>query len=96
MPGRHVFHANVSMFMQPAEPPLLMTAAACRMVLRAHKAALHAQQAFWRVMTHTSVTSEEIVCAMVQLENSKSKADRTYQTVLERYPTNVKVGLRKP
>lgn len=69
---------------------------ACRLVLRAHKAALRAQQSFWRVLMHTSITSDEIVHALVQLENSKAKADRGYRTVLERYPTNVKVSYREP
>lgn len=64
----------------------------CRQVLRVHKSALYAQRSFWKVLLHSNVTFTALVHAFKRIENCRARADRAYQTVLERYPTNVKVG----
>lgn len=63
----------------------------CRQVLHVHKSALYAQRNFWKVVLHNNVTFTALVQAFKRIESARTRADRTYQTVLERYPTNVKV-----
>jgi hypothetical protein len=65
---------------------------ACRAVLRAHKSALYAQRSFWKVLLHSNVTFTAVVKAFRHIESTRRRADKTYQTLLERYPSNVKVG----
>lgn len=64
----------------------------CRQVLRVHKSALYAQRSFWKVLLHSNVTFSNIVHAFRHIESCRSKADKTYKAVLERYPTNIKVS----
>jgi hypothetical protein len=64
----------------------------CRQVLRAHKSALYAQRSFWKVLLHSNVTFTAVVKAFRHIESTRTRADKTYQTVLERYPSNVKVS----
>jgi hypothetical protein len=62
-------------------------------VLHAHKSALYAQRSFWKVLLHSNVTFTAVVKAFRHIEATRTRTDKTYQTVLERYPTNVKVRL---
>ncbi|WIA37851.1 hypothetical protein OEZ86_014704 [Tetradesmus obliquus] len=62
-----------------------------RQVLKAHKTALYAQRSFWKVLLHSNVSFSAVVKAFRHIEATRGRADKTYQTVLERYPTNVKV-----
>lgn len=63
----------------------------CRAVLRAHKAALYAIRAFWKQLLHSSVAFNNLTKAFAKIQSTKSAADRAYQTMLERYPSNIRV-----
>lgn len=71
--------------------PLLHTYWHNRQVLRAHKAALYSQRAFWKQLLHSSVPFSGITRAFSRIEATRSTADRAYKTMLERYPSNIKV-----
>ena len=60
-------------------------------MLKAHKTALYAQRSFWKVLLHSNVSFSAVVKAFRHIEATRGRADKTYQTVLVRYPTNVKV-----
>jgi hypothetical protein len=62
-----------------------------RQVLRAHKSALFAIKSFWKQLLHSSVPFSSITRAFARIEATRSTADRAYQTMLERYPSNIKV-----
>eukprot|EP00879_Flechtneria_rotunda_P033764 GHRR01037523.1.p1 GENE.GHRR01037523.1~~GHRR01037523.1.p1 ORF type:complete len:111 (-),score=15.29 GHRR01037523.1:42-374(-) len=63
----------------------------CRCVLNSHKAALYALRNFWKVLLQSSVRFNDIVTAFRKIESCRVRADNAYKTMLERYPTNVKV-----
>jgi hypothetical protein len=61
------------------------------MVLRIHKSSLYAIRSFWKQLLHSSLTFRSLVHTFHNIEACQQRAERTYKTVLERYPTNVKV-----
>ncbi|GFR48517.1 hypothetical protein Agub_g10412 [Astrephomene gubernaculifera] len=62
-----------------------------RLLLRAHKSALYATRHFWKQLLHHDVSFNALARAFRQIEVSKTKADRTYKMVLDRYPSSVKL-----
>ncbi|GLI64845.1 hypothetical protein VaNZ11_008226 [Volvox africanus] len=62
-----------------------------RLLLRAHKGALYATRHFWKQLLHHDVSFNALARAFRQIEVSKTKADRTYKMVLDRYPSSVKL-----
>ncbi|KAI8475137.1 MAG: hypothetical protein J3K34DRAFT_517581 [Monoraphidium minutum] len=62
-----------------------------KMALRAHRSALHAVRNFWRALMHADVAFSDLTKALAKIEAARLRADRTYKSVLERYPNNVKV-----
>lgn len=65
-----------------------------RAVLTKHRKALYAIRAFWKQLLHQQVSFRGITAAFDKIEERKRLADRAYQTLLERYPANTKVGGR--
>ena len=66
-------------------------------MLRAHRAALYAIRAFWKQLLHHSVAFRSLTKSLAKIEATKSAANRAYQTMLERYPSNIKVcGVGQP
>lgn len=66
-----------------------------RAVLTKHRKALYAIRAFWKQLLQQQVSFRGITAAFDKIEERKRLADRAYQTLLERYPANTKVGLRR-
>lgn len=65
-----------------------------RLVLGAHKAALYATRSFWKQLLHSSVQFNVLTKSLARIEACRNTADRTYKTMLERYPSNIKVGMQ--
>lgn len=62
-----------------------------KILLSAHTAALKAIRHFWRELLRGDVTFQHLTRALFYMDISESKADRTYQMILERYPKSVKL-----
>lgn len=64
-----------------------------RQVVQGHKMALFAIRNFWKLLLRTSVPFYGIVRAFNRIEHCRDVADRTYKTMLERYPSNIRVSM---
>ncbi|KAG2450719.1 hypothetical protein HYH02_004557 [Chlamydomonas schloesseri] len=62
-----------------------------RLLLRAHKGSLYATRHFWKQLLHHDVSFSALARAFRSIEVNKTKADRTYKMVLDRYPSSVKL-----
>ncbi len=56
-----------------------------RLLLRAHKNALYATRHFWKQLLHHDVSFNALARAFRAIEVGKTKADRTYKMVLDRW-----------
>ena len=70
---------------------LLLHPLPCRMLMRAHKGALAATRNFWKLVLQSSVPFEALNKAFADIEMARRRAEKTYDTVLERYPQNVRL-----
>ncbi|KAG2487286.1 hypothetical protein HYH03_014127 [Edaphochlamys debaryana] len=62
-----------------------------RLIQSYHKAALMAMREFWRLLLNQNVNLNHLTSAFRKIEMMERLADKTYKTVLERYPKAVKL-----
>ena len=60
-------------------------------LLKIHRGALRANRRFWRLLIHHAISFRELSIAFESMDKTEAKADRTYRSVLERYPKSVKL-----
>lgn len=61
------------------------------LLLRGHRAALRSNRRFWRLLVKTETSFSALSEAFRSMDKAELKADRTYRSVLERYPKSTKV-----
>jgi hypothetical protein len=61
------------------------------MLMRAHKHALATTRGFWKLVLQSDVRFDALVEAFGLIEQARGRAEKTYETVLERYPQNVRL-----
>jgi hypothetical protein len=59
--------------------------------MRRHKLALSCVKDFWRVLLFSDIRFSALVKAFGKVERAQVQAHKTYQMVLERYPSSVKL-----
>lgn len=62
-----------------------------RQVVRTHKDALAALKSFWQMLTRSDASLPRIVKHFQLIESTRAAAERSYKTVLERYPNNPRI-----
>ena len=60
-------------------------------LLKIHRGALRANRRFWRLLIHSEISFRELSVAFDSMDKTEAKADRTYRSVMERYPKSVKL-----
>ncbi len=80
----HVRHLRCTCVRESASLPPC-TLPSCRLLLRAHKQALYATRHFWKQLLHHDVSFQCLARAFRNIEETKTKADRTYKMVLDRW-----------
>ncbi|GAX73193.1 hypothetical protein CEUSTIGMA_g646.t1 [Chlamydomonas eustigma] len=62
-----------------------------RLLVRCHRNALLATRDFWRLLTKNDVTFSSLINAFSTIEQSHTRADKAYKTMMERYSSSAKV-----
>jgi hypothetical protein len=61
------------------------------MLMRAHKHALAVTRNFWKLVLESDVRFDALTEAFGSIEQARKRAEKTYATVLERYPQDVRL-----